>query len=226
VSRISSEERLRRAQASLKPIENVNYSYIIQEKPLVDASQDALLESWTDPPFILAKLRDQLPFSQVLGSQEYDNLVDQTLPRIADAALEQLLYWHLADATNIHNCPADTILLWNSDSHLWFLQVFPQQDSLINRILGGERIRYLERFRLDHSEIQLSFHEIRLVTQSSNHRLVITEGRELTYRWSRSSWETTLENPDRRQVDPEVHHFPPEPLKTYQYPDSHKQVNP
>ena len=182
MSRISSEEHVRRAQAQFETHRERQLQLYYPREALVDASQDALIESWTDPPFILAKLRDQLPFSQVLGSQEYDHLVDQTLPRIADAALEQLLYWHLADATNIHNCPADAILLWNSDSYLWFLQVFPQQDSLVNRILGGERIRYLERFRLDHNEIQLSFHEIRLVTQSSSHRLVITEGRELTYR--------------------------------------------
>ena len=89
----------------------------------------------------------------------------------------------------------------------------PVQDSLIRRILGGESIKYLERFRLDYSEIQLSFQEIRLVTQEGNHRLVITEGREHTYQWSRSYWETTLENPDHRLVNPEVHHFPPASLE-------------
>ena len=139
--------------------------------------------------------------------------MDQTLPRIVEAAQEQLLYWHLSSATNVYNHPADTVLLWNSDTYLWFLQVYPDQDSLVQRILQGENIRYLERFRLDYSEIQLSFQEIRLVTQEGNHCLVITEGREHTYQWTRSYWETTLENPDHRLVNPEVHHFPPASLE-------------
>ena len=106
--------------------------------------------------------------------------MDQTPPRIVEAAQEQLLYWHLSNITNICNYAVDTVLLWNSDSYLWFLQVHPDQDSLIRRILRGERIRYLEQFCLDYSEIQLSFHKICLVTQSEDHCLIITEGREHT----------------------------------------------
>ena len=136
--------------------------------------------------------------------------MDQTLPRIAEAAQDQLLYWHLSNATNIYNYPADAVLLWNSDSYLWFFQVYLDQDSIIRRILRGKQIRYLKRFRLDYSEIQLSFH---LVTQSEDHSLIITEGREHTYQWTRSCWETTLENPDHHLVNPEIHHFPPASLE-------------
>ena len=107
--------------------------------------------------------------------------MDQTLPRIAEVAQEQLLYWHLSNTTNIYNYPVDAVLLWNSDPYLWFLQVYPDQDTLIQRILGGENIRYLKQFRLDYSKIQLSFQEIHLVTQSGKHCLVITEGREHMY---------------------------------------------
>ena len=210
---ILEPERLRRAQENFESHHERQLQTYYPEETLVDISQDPLVESWTDPPFVLRKLRELLPFSQVLGSQEYNYLVDQTLPRIVEAAQEQLLYWHLSSVTNVYNYPADAVLLWNSDTYLWFLQVYPDQDSLVRRILGGENIRYLERFRLDYSEIQLSFQEIHLVTQSGNHRLIITEGREHTYQWTRSYWDTTLENPDHRLVNPEVHHFPPASLE-------------
>ena len=215
MSYILEQEQVRRAQANFESHRERQLQTYYPEETLVDVSQDPYVESWTDTssPLVLRKLQELLPFSQVLGSQEYDYLVDQTLPRIVEAAQEQLLYWHLSSVTNIYNYTADAVLLWNSDTYLWFLQVYPDQDSLIQRILGGENIRYLERFRLDYSEIQLSFLEIRLVTKSGNHRLIITEGREHTYQWTRSYWENTLENPDHRLVNPEVRHFPPASLE-------------
>ena len=38
------------------------------------------------------------------------------------------------------------------------------------------------------------------------------------YQWTRSYWETTLENPDHRLVNPEVHHFPPANLEELSLP--------
>ena len=131
MSRILEQERVRRAQANFESHHERQLQLYYPEETLVDVSQDPLVESRTDPPFILRKLRELLPFSQVLGSQEYNYLVDQTLPRIVEATQEQLLYWHLSSATNVYNQPADAVLLWNSDTYLWFLQVYPAQDSLI-----------------------------------------------------------------------------------------------
>ena len=129
MSYILEQDRVRRAQANFESHRERQLQTYYPEDTLVDVSQDPLVESWTDPPFVLRKLRELLPFSQVLGSQEYNYLVDQTLPRIVEAAQEQLLYWHLSSVTNVY--PADAVLLWNSDTHLWFLQVYPDQDSLI-----------------------------------------------------------------------------------------------
>ena len=144
MSYILEQDRVRRAQANFESHCERQLQTYYPEETLVDVSQDPLVESWTDPPFIVRKLQELLSFSQVLGSQEYDYFVDQTLPRIVEAAQEQLLYWHLSSVTNIYNYPADAVLLWNSDTYLWFLQVYPDQDSLIRRILGGENIRYLK----------------------------------------------------------------------------------
>ena len=131
MSYILEQERVRRAQTNFESHCERQLQTYYPEDTLVNVSQDPLVESWTDPPLVLSKLQELLPFSQVLGSQEYDYLVDQTLPRIAEAAQEQLLYWHLSNTTNIYNDPVDAVLLWNSDTYLWFLQVYPDQDTLI-----------------------------------------------------------------------------------------------
>ena len=140
MSYILEQEQARRAQANFESHRERQLQTYYPEETLVDVSQDPFVESWTDPPLVLRKLRELLPFSQVLGSQEYNYLVDQMLPRIVEAAQEQLLYWHLSSVTNIYNYPADAVLLWNSDTYLWFLQVYPDKDSLVRRILEGENI--------------------------------------------------------------------------------------
>ena len=81
----------------------------------------------------------------------------------------------------------------------------------ISRILAGDHVWYLERFRLDDTQIEVSFHKIRLLSNSEGgHHLVITEGKELTYKWSTPGWTTTLKNPDHNLINPQIYHFPPE----------------
>ena len=88
---VPEQEQLRRAQENFERHRERQLQTYYPEDTLVDISQDPLVESWTDPPFVLRILQELLQFSQVLGSQEYDYLVDQTLPRIVEAAQEQLL---------------------------------------------------------------------------------------------------------------------------------------
>ena len=118
MSYILEQDQVRRAQVNFESHRERQLQTYYPEDTLFNISQDLFVESWTNPPLVLRKLRELLPFSQVLGSQEYDYLVDQTLLRIVEAAQEQLLYCHLSSVTNIYNYPADTVLLWDSDTQL------------------------------------------------------------------------------------------------------------
>ena len=120
------------------------------------------------------------------------------------------MYWHLSEATSLNNYPVEILLLWNSDDYFWFTHIPPREERLVQQIQEGSRFCYLERFRLDYSEIQATFQEIRLVSYDQGHRLVITEGKEYTYKWSTTTWETTLENPDHSLINPRIHHLPPQ----------------
>ena len=74
MSYILEQEQVRRAQANFESHCERQLQTYYPEETLVDVSQDPLVESWTNPPFVLRKLREPLQFSQVLGSQEYKAL--------------------------------------------------------------------------------------------------------------------------------------------------------
>ena len=208
--RLQEGERLRRAHNFFETHRLLQLRTYYPETSLFDASQCDIIDCWSDPPFLLNKLRDLLPFGKVTYQWDYEDFQNIDLARIAEAAQEQLLYWHLSEATTVNNSPAESILLWTKDDHFWFIHVPPQRQELIRRIRAGERVRYLERFSLNYDQVQVTWQEIRLVTRGTEFHLAIVEGKEFTYKWDSSNWETTLENPDHRLIDPQVYHLPPD----------------
>ena len=209
-SRIPEAERVRRSQALFETHRLRQLRTYYPEESLFDASTSETIDCWSDPPILLNKLYDLLPFGQVTYSWDFDTFRNIDLARIAEVAQEQLLYWHLADSTTVHNLPCESLLLWNKDDYFWFLHVSLNKEEITRRILEGEHIRYLEKFSLNYDQIQVTFQELRLVTQGSDHILAITEGIEFTYKWDSTSWEVTLENPDQSLVDPRIYHLPPD----------------
>jgi hypothetical protein len=172
------------------------------------------VDFWTEDPTLLSNLFELLPFGQALLSDEYNNFIENTLPRIPNGVQDQFLYWHLATPPTSFNQPIESTLLWNNNINFWTCHIPPRLNDLTSRILGGEHIQYLEQFRLDYQEIRLTFQEIRLVTYSEERHTcpVITEGREFTYRWNNPVWEVTLENPDQNLINPRIHHLPQDTL--------------
>jgi hypothetical protein len=172
------------------------------------------VDCWTEDPTLLSNLFELLPFGQALLSDEYNDFIENTLPRIPNGVQDQFLYWHLATPPMLFNQPIESTLLWNNDIYFWTCHIPPRLDDLTSHILSGEHIQYLEQFRLDYQEIRLTFQEIRLVTygEEQHTRPVITEGHEYTYRWNNPVWEVTLENPDQNLVNPRIHHLPQDTL--------------
>ena len=56
MSYILEQDRVRRAQENFERHQERQLQTYYPEDTLVDVSQDPLVESWTDPPFILRKL--------------------------------------------------------------------------------------------------------------------------------------------------------------------------
>ena len=99
-------------------------------KSLFDASTCDLINCWSDPPILLSKLCNLLPFGQVTYSWDFKTFMNNDLVHIAEVSQEQLLYWHLADSTTVHNLPTESLLLWNKDNYLWFLHVALRREEI------------------------------------------------------------------------------------------------
>jgi hypothetical protein len=87
-----------------------------------------------------------------------------TLSVVVEDAREQLYYWYTAGprAARNNNVPVEAVHLFSSSRYLWFEHIAPIRQQIINSILFGHRIRYLDHFRLDYELIEFSFAEIRL----------------------------------------------------------------
>ena len=212
--RISEEERHHRSHVLFESHRERQLATHFPENSLVDLRSSVRVDCWGENPTVVRRLTELLPFGTALLPGEYEDFISNTLSQIPSAAQDQLLYWHLADHPMSLNYPIESILLWNNDTYLWSRHFPPRERDITFRILNGERVHFLEQVRLDHAQIQVTFQEIRLITQEDDHtRPVITEGRELTYRWLDNRWEISLDNPDQRLINPRVFHFPQEDLE-------------
>ena len=225
MSSITNEERTRREQLLFETHRERQLEALFPRESIIDVIDDQSALCWSETTQVVKRLRDLLPFGRILAPSGFEVFLNRDLSRIVDVAQEQLLYWHLAGTTTQTNYPAESLLLWNKDDYLWFITIPVYRNILINQVLQGERLRYLERFRVDYDEINLTFHELRLVSTPQN-QLVITEGRELAYRWRNNEWETILENPDPRLIDPVIHHLPPVQPSSPSYRTEPNQIEP
>jgi hypothetical protein len=130
---------------------------------LQDLRASSTIESWSNTTHLLRRLWRHLPFGRHLGPSDYDDLVN-TLSVTVEDAQEQLYYWYTAGprATQSNNHPVESVHLFSSSRYLWFEHIAPIRQQLINSILFGHRIRYLDHFRLDYELIELTFAELHL----------------------------------------------------------------
>ena len=185
------------------------------ERELIDLQDDPKADCWSQHSLVYKKLRELLPFGVFLVPEYYHRIVDENLESIVTAAQEQLLYWHLAQATTPLGEPVEILTICENEDYFWFEHVPEDRRTILAYLLEEERIRYLTRFHLTHEKIEIAFNEIRLVTvdpllpESERYRFCITDGREYTYQWTQGIWEVTLANPDQDIIDPRDWHYPP-----------------
>ena len=209
--RIPEDERIRRAQGFFDTHRLRQLRTYYPEDSLVDVSKEDDVNCWSDPPILIKKLWDLLPFCHHISAWDFNTFESEILSEIESACQEQFLYWALSEASNINNYPAETILLWNSDDYFWFVHVPGRRQHLIERIQGGERLRYLERFHLNYERVQIQFHELHVITEEGQPSLVSTEGIEFTCTfntWDNSPW-TTRVITEEPSLNPVRFHRPP-----------------
>jgi hypothetical protein len=133
-----------------------------------------------------------------------------------------VFYWQLAGTTNSLNEPLEHLILTEEETQFWNRYV-PQNLRTITELLYNDRhVYFLTRFYLTHDRIEVEFSEIRLSTRpvpgqseqlfprsEQPPRLVLTDGREYSYRWNTRIWTNSLRNPDQNIINPSGATYPP-----------------
>src|SRR5712672_1415608 len=114
--------------------------------------------------------------------------------------------------------PVSHIAIYPELDQFWFNYIASNSQRIKDRLLGGHKVFYLQRFTLSHDSIDLEFGELRLITIrygslpadiQAPFRIVHTSGRTHRYSWNTNSWEISTSNPDPALVDPEPPFFLP-----------------
>ena len=168
-------------------------SLIFDEASLVNSLSRPTIECWTSEPRVVKSLLDLLPFGLVFKERHFEDFLDYCLPLIPDASREQLLYWHL-ESPLAQGAPVQTLILCENETQLWQGHILPRHQEYQQALLGGERLRFLTYFYLDHTRIHLILTGIRIRSLSETFGRVssafaLDGDSEYTYLWNNRRWE-------------------------------------
>ena len=175
----------------------------------VDLSLQYQLTTWADIQLIPKGLLDILPFGRLFSATRFYRYTDYELPLIVEEAQRTWAYWTTSGLLTQEQLEALPFTIFYNESFLWFYQVPFQTEQIKRQIRQGNRVRFLNRFWLSTSRIELEFSEIRLRNSRADWELVYTDGKQYTYDWATQTWETTIINPELTTVNPQNYQRPP-----------------
>jgi len=136
-------------------------------------------------------LLDILPFGRLFSAQCFYHYIDYQLVDILSAATHCTSYWQLSGAHNFDQSLATQISLFYNETFLWHYFVLSQRLEIILQIQAGHRIRFLSRFYVSETKVEVEFNEIQLQTNPSGdftstnlYQFIYSDERILTYRWN------------------------------------------
>jgi len=170
---------------------------------LTDLRTQVQITYWSENHLIPQPLLAILPFGRTLGTSTFNSYITWQRPEIVEASRRSLLYWSLVNNRSLPNLLAEQTTLFHDDTFFWHYYVPAKNQEIVESIQNGNRIRFLSRFHLSQTQIELEFSEIQLLTTSTPPQLVYTDSEDHTYTWSRQAWEVTILNRNQTSLDPQ-----------------------
>ena len=150
---------------------------------------------WSEQHFITQELLNLLPFGEILSDIRFWSYIDYSLNELVSKANSTLLYWRLSGITQYDGSPVTQLSLFYDDNFLWHYSAPLYQEEIRSQILSGHKVRFLSRFLLSQTEIEVEFNEIRLQTIIANKfQFVYTDSKSYQYKFANLLWETTVTN--------------------------------
>ena len=157
---------------------------------IIDLRTQTHIAAWSDHHFITKPLLDLLPFGRTLSPVTFYQYIDFQLPNLVEQVSNNLLYWSLSGAHHYNGDIATTITLFFDETFFWHYYVPAKNQEIIQSLQNGNRVRFLSRFHLSETQIEVEFNEVRLLTTPP--QLVYTDSKEYTYKWITQQWEILI----------------------------------
>jgi len=157
---------------------------------LTDLRSQIQLTYWSEQHFITQGLLELLPFGEILSDIRFYSYVDYSLDELISKANQTLLYWRLSGITQYDGTPVTQLSLFYDETFLWHYSAPSYQEEIRSQIQLGHRVRFLSRFLLSQTEIEVEFNEIRLQTDLNNDfQFVYTNSNTYQYKFANLRWQ-------------------------------------
>lgn len=164
---------------------------------------------WSEQHLVTQDLLRLLPFGRVFSATAFYHFTDFRLGELITEANRNFHLWELTGISQYNGSPVNQIALFYDKTFLWHYNVPPQREEIISQIQRGSRVRFLSRFFLSQTQVELEFSEIRLQsTEEGTYRFVYTDSKEYTYHFRTSSWDTTIHNHGFLLINPQSYANP------------------
>jgi len=169
---------------------------------IADLRNQVHISYWSDHHLISQPLLNQLPFGRSLGPNTFYQYIDYQFDNLLIEARRNLLYWSLSDARHFNQTPITQTTLFFNETFFWHYYIPVRTREITEALLQGNRIRFLSRFLLSQTQVEVEFNEIRLRTTNQGTELVYCHSKEYTYKWNTSLWEVNIINHEQALVNP------------------------
>ncbi len=169
---------------------------------IADLRNQVHISYWSDYHLISQSLLNQLPFGRSLGSTTFYQYIDYQFDNLLIEARRNLLFWSLSGANHFNQTPVTQTTLFFDETFFWHYYIPVRTREITEAILQGNRIRFLSRFCLSQTQVEVEFNEIRLRTTDSGTQLVYCHSKEYTYKWTNTVWEVNITNHEQTLVNP------------------------
>jgi hypothetical protein len=195
----------------VEPISQVRQQLVEDYFPLIqDLRTQVQVALWSDHHLVTKSLFDLLPFGRTLGPDTFYSYVDHQLPNVIEQARRNLLYWSLSGARQFGGFPAQDISVFYDDTFLWHYYVPAKAQEIRETLQNGHRVRFLSRFYLSQTKVEVEFNEIRLSTEvNAIPVFVYTDSKDYCHTWSTGLLEVTITNHELRLINPRTYTLPP-----------------
>ena len=164
---------------------------------------------WSDHFLITKPLFDLLPFGRTLAPGTFYQYIDYQLPNLVEQASNNLLYWNISGTRHFNGEVATQLTLFFDDTFFWHYYVPAKYQEITQSLYNGNRVRFLSRFHLSETQIEVEFNEIRLLENPGERpQLVYTDSKEYTYKWTTEQWDITIRNPEPTLINPRIFTVP------------------